>query len=45
MKNFGLGRAPEGEAIEISLAVDGEPFRELVENPRNSKPNLAYDRC
>lgn len=24
---------PEGEAIEISLAINGEPFRELIKDP------------
>lgn len=34
---------PEREAIQVSLTVDGKPLGELIEDPRDSKPNLAND--
>jgi hypothetical protein len=34
---------PEGEAVEVGLAVDGEPPGELVEDPGDGEPDLADD--
>jgi hypothetical protein len=37
------GGRPEGEAVEVRLAVDGEPLGELVEDPGDGEPDLADD--
>ncbi|KAL6959097.1 hypothetical protein U1Q18_046324 [Sarracenia purpurea var. burkii] len=33
----------EGEAVEVGLAGDWEPFGELVEDPGEADPDLADD--
>lgn len=36
-----FGFEPEGEEVEVGLAVDGEPLGELVEDPGEGEPDLA----
>lgn len=32
---------PDGKTIEVGLTINREPFRELIEDPRNSKPDFT----
>ena len=35
---------PFGQPVNISLPINGGPLRELIQNPRNSKPDLTDNR-
>jgi hypothetical protein len=38
------GCVPCRQLVDVCDPVDGRPFRELVQHPRNSKPDLTYHR-
>jgi len=39
-----MKKLPNCQSIKVSLTIHREPFRELIQDPGYSKPDLTYHR-